>query len=95
MRYMLSYALSDEAAKAFRKEHQDDEIVDEVPLNDFIARIRDYVMYDAKKSAIPADADDVALAVYDTISRRIDAVVVDKAHSSEYRLLTHKIITVD
>ena len=44
MRYMLSYALPDEAAKAFRKEHQNDEIVYEAVLNNFIARIRDYIM---------------------------------------------------
>ena len=50
MRYMLSYALPGEAAKAFRKEHQTDEIVDEVALNNFAARIKEYVLWDAEKS---------------------------------------------
>ncbi len=95
MRYMLSYALPGEAAKAFRKEHQTDEIVDEVALNNFAARIKEYVLWDAEKSAIDVDPADVALAVYDTGLDRIDAIVTDKAHAAEYRFSKYEVVTVD
>ena len=81
MRYMLSYALPDEAAKAFRKEHPH--------------RIKDYVLWDAEKSVISVDAANVALAVYDTILGRIDAVVTNKAHAAEYRFSKYEVVTVD
>ncbi len=95
MRYMLSYALSDEAAKAFRVEHPHDEIVDETVLDNFAARIKEYALWDAEKSAISVNPDDVALAVYDAILGRIDAVVTDKAHAKEYRFLKYGVVTVD
>lgn len=95
MRYMLSYALPDEAAQAFRKEHPHDEIVYETVLYNFAARIKDYVLWDAEKSVISVDAANVALAVYDTILGRIDAVVTNKAHAAEYRFSKYEVVTVD
>lgn len=94
MRYMLSYALPDDAAKAFRKEHQNDEILDETALNDFTARISDYVRWDAEESAIPISAAAVSHAVSQTIFDGIDAVVTDKTHAAEYRFSANNIITV-
>nr|DAH15171.1 MAG TPA: hypothetical protein [Caudoviricetes sp.] len=93
MRYI--YALPDEAAKAFRKEHPHDEIVYETVLYNFAARIKDYVLWDAEKSVISVDAANVALAVYDTILGRIDAVVTNKAHAAEYRFSKYEVVTVD
>jgi hypothetical protein len=92
---MLSYALPDEAAKAFRKEHQNDEIVYEAVLNNFIARIRDYIMWDAEKSVIPISAAAISHAVAQTIFDGIDAVVTDKAHAADYRFSSFQVITVD
>ena len=94
MRYMLSYALPDDAAKAFLAEHKSDEIVYETVLNNFIARIRDYIMWDAEKSVIPINAAAVSYAVSQTIFDGIDAVVTDKAHAAEYRFSANNIITV-
>lgn len=95
MRYMLSYALPDEAAKAFRKEHQNDEIIDETVLNNFAARIREYVLWDAEKSVIPVSSAAISHAVSQTIFDGIDAIVTDKAHAAEYRFSANGIITVD
>lgn len=94
MRYMLSYALPDDAAKAFRKEHQNDEIVDETALNNFAARICDYVKWDAEKSVIPISSAAISHAVSQAIFDGIDAVVTDKAHAAEYRFSANNIITV-
>jgi len=94
MRYMLSYALPGEAAKAFRKEHQTDEIVDEVALNNFAARIKEYVLWDAEKSVIPISSAAISHAVSQAIFDGIDAVVTDKAHAAEYRFSANNIITV-
>ena len=95
MRYMLSYALPDDAAKAFRKEHQNDEIVDETVLNDFAARICDYVKWDAEKSVIPISSAAISHAVSQAIFDGIDAVVTDKAHAADYRFSSFQVITVD
>ena len=94
MRYMLSYALPDDAAKAFLVEHKSDEIVYEAVLNNFIARIRDYIMWDAEKSVIPVSSAAISHAVAQTIFDGIDAVVTDKAHAADYRFSSFQVITV-
>lgn len=95
MRYMLSYALPDDAAKAFRKEHQNDEIIDEAVLNNFIARICGYIKWDAEKSVIPISSAAISHAVSQTIFDGIDAIVADKAHAANYRFSSFQVITVD
>lgn len=94
MRYLLSEFLLEEDAKAFRKEHQNDEIVDETVLNNFAARICDYVKWDAEKSVIPISSAAISHAVSQAIFDGIDAVVTDKAHAAEYRFSANNIITV-
>lgn len=95
MRYMLSYALPSDAAKAFREEHQNDEVVDEVVLNNFAARICDYVKWDAEKNVIPVSSAAISHAVSQAIFDGIDAIVIDKAHAAQYRFSPNDIITVD
>ena len=95
MRYMLSYSLTDVAARIFRKEHQNDEFVYETVLLNFIARVSGYVKWDAEKSVISIDPAAISYAVFQAILSGIDAVVTDKAHAAEYRFFDFGTVTTD